>query len=47
MSKEKKKKRICPICGTELDEGEDICPNCGSYIEEPAYDIEDDLENGE
>lgn len=21
------------------------CPNCGSYIEEPAYDIEDDLDS--
>jgi rRNA maturation endonuclease Nob1 len=45
MGKEKKKKRVCPICETELDEDEDICPNCGSYIEEPAYDLEDDLDS--
>jgi len=44
MSKEKKKKRVCPICDTELEESENICPVCGSYLEEPAYDIEDDLE---
>jgi rRNA maturation endonuclease Nob1 len=45
VSNEKEKKRVCPICGTELAEDEDICPNCGSYIEEPAYDIEDDIED--
>jgi len=44
MKKDEKKKRVCPICDAEVDEDEDICPNCGSYIEEPAYDIEDDLE---
>ena len=44
MSNEKKK-RECPIRGTELSEDEDICPNCGAYIEEPAYDIEADLED--
>ena len=37
------KKKRCPICGNVLDEDEDICPVCGSYVEEPAYDIEDDL----
>jgi len=44
MSNEKKK-RECPICGTELDEDEDICPACGRYVEEPAYDVEDDLDD--
>lgn len=45
MKNEKKKtKRVCPICDAELDEDEDICPNCGIYVEEPVYDIEDDLE---
>jgi ribosomal protein S27AE len=43
MSNEKKK-RECPICGTELTEDEDICPNCGSLQEEPCYDAEDDSE---
>jgi len=46
MSNEKKK-RECPICGTKLSEDDEICPNCGAYIEEPAYDIENDLEDEE
>lgn len=45
MTKDKKEKRCCPICGTELDEEEDICPECGSYVDEPAYDSEDDPED--
>lgn len=44
MTEDKKEKRRCPICDTELDEDEDICPVCGSYVDEPAYDAEDDLE---
>lgn len=40
---EDKKKRRCPICDVELDEDEEICSVCGSYVDEPAYDSEDDL----
>lgn len=40
-------KRECPVCGAELNEDDDICPTCGSYVEEPAYDIEGDLEDEE
>jgi rRNA maturation endonuclease Nob1 len=43
--KQSKTKRRCPVCDSDLDEDEDICPNCGSYVEEPAYDIEDDLDS--
>jgi predicted nucleic acid-binding Zn ribbon protein len=39
------KKKQCPICDAELDEDEVICPECGSYLEEPVYDVEDDLED--
>ncbi len=46
MSNEKKK-RECPVCGTKLHAGEHICPNCGAYVQEPAYDIESDLEDEE
>lgn len=35
---------ICPICGEEISEEDSICPSCGVLIEEPVYDIEDDLE---
>jgi len=41
------KKRVCPICGEELSEADLICPSCGCYIDEPAYDIEDDLDEDE
>ena len=44
MTEGKKEKRRCPICDTELDEDEEICPECGSYVDEPAYDMEDDME---
>jgi len=42
--KKNKTKRVCPICDAELGEGENICPNCGACIEEPCYDIEDDMD---
>jgi len=41
------KKRKCPVCGEELEEGDLICPTCGCYIDEPAYDIEADLQDEE
>jgi len=41
----KKKRRKCPICGEKLEEDDIICPNCGCYIEEPVYDIENDLDS--
>ena len=43
MADDTKRGKRCPICDTELDEDEEICPECGSYVDEPAYDIEDDL----
>lgn len=33
----------CEICGHDNPEAEDICEECGSYREEPAYDLEADL----
>jgi rRNA maturation endonuclease Nob1 len=48
MKEENEKvRRRCPVCDTELNESEDTCPKCGCYVEEPAYDIEDDLEDEE
>ena len=44
MNKSKKEKRRCHICDAELNEDEEIYPECGSYIEEPAYDVEDDMD---
>ena len=37
----------CPNCGEEISEDDVICPNCGCLIEEPAYDIESDLQDEE
>lgn len=37
----------CPNCGEEISEDDSVCPHCGALIEEPAYDIEDDLESDE
>lgn len=44
MTGEEKPRRKCPICDAEADEDEEVCPECGCYLEEPAYDVEDDLD---
>lgn len=44
MSGKDKRKKECPICEAEVDEDEEVCPECGCYLEEPAYDTEDDLD---
>jgi RNA polymerase subunit RPABC4/transcription elongation factor Spt4 len=41
------KKWNCPICDHLNPEDVDICEECGSLRQEPAYDIESDLEDGE
>jgi rRNA maturation endonuclease Nob1 len=40
----KHKRKRCPICDEELSEDDVVCPSCGSCVDEPVYDIEDDLE---
>jgi hypothetical protein len=37
----------CEICGHDNPEDEDLCEECGSLRQEPAYDIESDLEDEE
>ena len=37
----------CPNCVEKIEEDETICPYCSALIEEPTYDIEDDLESEE
>jgi hypothetical protein len=40
-----KKTWTCEICGHDNPDDEAICEACGSLREEPAYDIEDDLDS--
>jgi hypothetical protein len=42
--KKKKTKRVCPICNAELDEGNCVCHDCGACLDEPCYDVEDDMD---
>jgi len=28
--------KMCPVCGIEIREGEEICPNCGTSLEKGA-----------
>ena len=36
---------ICPVCGCENSDDEDVCICCGAYRDEVCYDAEDDLED--
>lgn len=37
----------CSICGYKNPDSLELCEECGSYREEPAYDIESDLQDEE